>query len=735
MNALFKKIVLSGLLLNSSLATAQAACDQVVCANVVKANKICAGELIVKDACNVHTIRSTDFMLNDRASRTVTISEPGYHQLCDSVDFDPITQVAAAIVIDSDDVVLDLNGNTLNHVNDQTQVTGIVVNTGHHNVTILGNYGAITNFSQRGIYIQGGTQNVTIGNDAQLLITGCGFGTPVTLLDGNQPVLQAGIQFGDMFFLSAFGFPQSHGLLEGLIVKNVVSTENNTGGALGDGADYYFYNCSFSRNKDSRPIWSAIGYQYFGSSQDAVVTYGLAYFSNPQGPLNPEGFGIDALQFENCSFNGNIADASVQPSTLSAYCDSFVMAVNFSNLKMINCSFCNNEARLAPRPDVTQFNQTRGCVISGGTNNILDNCEFSGNLGGGLVDGLNISGLIPVSSDAQTLLQPKSFTIRNCVASNNKASTNGAVIANPGATGAASSGAVGQLALDVVGFVIRYPNGLTMSDCIAEDNTGELLETETNYYVFTDGVLLYANIDYPNNPTNNVEIRNLKASRNRNNAVQGTCSGVHVLDGLCENITIIDSTITENSYELFQEQFFAAGVDLTGMTRNHPTLTSVINCVISNHSSAGIFTSLAQSNLQNNILSFNTWGILLAPYQEEGTDDIGYPNDSSVLNNTLLSNGVAIEDQASQLLPPTYSTSLVSGNLAFNNQVGYLVTYEGGVPVPVDVGTLPAFPPYPPSVLGTNLEFIGQNTFRTKQPNSVRACTFKAEADKRRVKR
>ncbi|MGE0009305.1 MAG: hypothetical protein AB7F19_02075 [Candidatus Babeliales bacterium] len=742
--------ILLGLIASfASTIKSEHACAPLVCASVVKAGKVITDQLIVTnptiDGCAVHTITQADFLQNGTLSKTLIITEPGYYKFCENIDFVALTQFGAAVIIDTDDMVLDLNGKVLNQANSPTistrtshrvpgvpsSITGIIVNTGHNNVTILGNYGAVTNFSQRGIYVQGGNNNITIGNDTQLLITGCGHGTPVSFVDqtnsGEQAVLQAGLQVGEMQFLTPFGFEPSNGLLKGLSVRNVILSENNAGCALGDGSNYFFNDCTMSFNRDTRPVWPTIGYGYFGSTLGAVVCYGLAYFSNP------DGLGIETLQFDNCDFNSNVADASIDPETFSAYCDSFNVAVNFSNLKISNCRFNNNNAKLQQRTDVTQFNQTRGCVIGGGTDILLQDSEFSNNLGGGLVDGLNISGKIPVNSTAQVISQPKSFTIRNCIFSNNKASTNGAVIANPGTAGSGSQGAIGQKALDVVGCVIRFPHGLSMIDCVIEDNTAEILSTETDYLVYTDGILLFADNNFPDSPTNNVEIRGAKISRNRNNGVQGTSAGITTLDGLCENITIVDSVITENSFPNYQPNFFAAGIDITGMTRTRPSLVSVINCIINNHASAGIFTSLQQTNIQGNTISFNTWGVILGSFQEEDGGPIGYPIGSSVLNNTFLGNGTAVEDQPSQALPPVYSTSLVSNNLAFNNELGYLVTYEGDVSVPVEFGTLSAFPPYPPSVLASNIEIVPNpaNQFISaissqdacKAKNEIQACT------------
>jgi parallel beta-helix repeat protein len=76
------------------------------------------------------------------------ITCPGVYFLPCDIVFNPYSTNQSAIVIDSDDVVLDLNGHTLSQGNTNAPTFGVLIN-GHKNVTIKN--GTIKKFTQNGI--------------------------------------------------------------------------------------------------------------------------------------------------------------------------------------------------------------------------------------------------------------------------------------------------------------------------------------------------------------------------------------------------------------------------------------------------------------------------------------------------------------------------------------------------------------------------------------------------------
>ncbi len=632
----------------------------------------------------VHYITTQDFCRERRLGKTYKIRKPGRYELAEDIKFNPCRNKRSAIVINSDNVILDLCGHTLSNVSKLSQITGITVLTGHENITILGSYGAIKNFTQLGIYIQGGNKKIVLGDDTQLTISGCGYGTPIAFVDGDEPLIQGGLQLGDSEFLALPTPPippnpaipplsPFHGLLSEVRVNNLTICENANGISMGEGDNYTFRGCSVSNNFEFRKILAGLGVGFF--LPDSVVCFGLAYFSNPNlSP--PPNFGIKNALFEDCKFNSNVADAS-RENHPNAYCDSFIMAVNFDNLKVKNCQFNSNDTILGENGN---FNQTRGLVLGSGSGTVVEDSEFSNNKGGFFVDGFNLSGLIESDAPQPNLFPANSVTLRNCVASGNVGTPQNAQLST----------------VDVVGFVLRYPSGVTMIDCVAENNRVKLTPDEAEFVVaFADGILIFSQgEEYPDTTSNSIDIRGAKLSRNRLiNGFAGCSSGVRILDGLCENIVIRDSVLVNNFPDADEPppgpDYFSAGVDITGINRSRPSVVSVINSVVETNGIAGVSTTLNETNVQNNKINNNVYGVLIDAVSEC----------NSVLNNTLRNNDVAVYD------PSEFSTSLVGDNKAFNNIFGYLVEYSPGVSPPVVFGTLTDYPPLP-EVSCANIEIV-----------------------------
>jgi parallel beta-helix repeat protein len=632
----------------------------------------------------IFEIRTEDF---GEEHKTYVICKPGTYKLIENISFNPKKNKTSAISINSSNVILDLNGKVLkqSHRNKNTQITGIWVKSGHKNVTILGNYGVVKNFSQRGIYVEGGNDFVTLGDETLLTVIGNGYGTPVAWLDGQENILQAGIQLGDMTFLAWTGGLAYNGPLNNVRVNNVVSSHNNIGITLGEGRDFQFVNSSFSQNKETRLINPKYADPNLGAFYvtNSVVNYGLVFICNPDLPPKPgipPAVGIKDILFENCKFNNNFADGS-NAAAQGAYCDSFIMAVNFRNLKIRNCQFNNNDASFGSNNNGL-FNQTRGCVLGSGYGTVIEDSEFNGNVGGFLVEGFNQSGLISSGSSTGTGINNfpgDSVILRNCVASNNVA--NKPVVGSPGATGQAFA----------AGFMIQYPAGFTLDSCIAESNIADLraYPSDNPFLAFGFGAFIYSDRAYCDKFTNNVLIKNSKFSRNRiiNANNFSTSAGIRVYDDLNENIVIENCVITDNKpafNEPTSENVITEGISLFNQfadVKTGPSFVAVLNNVIQSNGTYGVSNNLDKTDIRNNEIKNQTFGVELS--------NSFY---STILDNTFLSNYIGIIDYN---VP---STNLVAGNKGFNNTFAFYCQ-DNGVCTPGDVvvanGFLNAMPVTP----------------------------------------
>lgn len=631
--------------------------------------------------------------------RTYKIKCPGTYILEEDISFSSKCD-KVAISIESDNVILDLNGKTLKQSRKckAKEVNGIVVKTGHKNVTILGSYGLVKGFTQRGIYVEGGNKNVILEN---ITVADCGYGTEVALFNGTKGLAQSGVQLGDMEFMAAFGMEEFHGVLTNLKVTNLRCYRNNIGLGLGEGSDYSFTGCDISNNYEKRSIWPAFTSDTGFYKPNSAVCYGLVYFSNPDLTPAPNA-GIDNTVFENCKFNNNVADGTYH--NINAYTEGLIMTVNFKGLKIKNCQFNANESKIG---DKGVFSQARGCTLGEGISTVIEDSEFVNNKGGNFTSGFVQSGLTATNSGViqTSIFQGKSVTLRNCVSSGNTSRPTEASEATQVPPGSVQG-------VGVVGFVFRYPASATLIDCVAENNL-VVLPTRTqgtpNVSAYADGILIYSDRNYPCNFTNNVEIRGAKLSKNRINYdccsefnvnVVATSSGVRVYDDLCENIVIRNSVISnnlpginENPYPIDSEDgccnlripnYISSGIDLFNDTvesvvKTGPSYVSIVDNEIQSNGAYGIYSNLDFNKFEKNRVSYHTVsGVYL--------DGSEY---SSVIDNTFILNDKAVYDN---LL--VNSSSLIAGNKAFSYP-GTAGAYVPANPPPVDSGNLTNFPPVP----------------------------------------
>lgn len=664
---------------------------------------------------------------NELGCDSYVIKCPGTYKLEEDSSFYPKNRENdVAILIDSSNVILDLNGKVLKQSSHKkhkrTDVTGIVVLKHHKNITIVN--GFVKDFGQRGIYVQGGNSYVTLQD---LTVIKCGYGTLISLFSSsqNKGISQCGIQLGDTKFYELLGLETFKGLLHQIKVKNVSVNENSFGLALGEGSEYLFEDCDFSRNTDYRLIWETVANLNGLFFPKSVLCYGLVYLSNPS-VTPPPNFGIKNINFFKCRFNSNVPDASIK-NAQGAYCIGCILEVNFSGLKFKNCQFNNNYTLTS---ETSEYSETCGLLIGAGDGIVIEDCEMSQNFSGNYVAGFNLTGVVPGDNSLPVtkIFQSKGVVLRNCESSNN--------YITPTVRSLPTPPPYSIKALTSVGFLTRYPMGLTLDKCTAENNYIQLPSNLPDIEgpevsALCDGVLIYSDRNFPCNFANNLNITYCKFSKNRvifdcaqqyYNRLSVTSAGIRVYDDLCENIIIKDCVISENlpginenPYPLSDcANYITAGIDLfnTGEIKTGPSYVTIVNNQIQTNGTFGIYTNLDFTKIEHNNIA----------YHDNSGVELDNSYFSNVLSNTFLYNDFAsVNDTFSALCQP--SPNFVGDNktVKLSDRDAYQVYYcfdEGCIPAcpaTSNKGTFSAFP--------TTSDISFSNTEVQKDNNTIPTYT------------
>ena len=489
---------------------------------------------VKKDCKSCRVITQKDFKSRhscEGEDKTFRIYKSGKYCLGEHIKYCPSEKNQHAIVIKqgTNDVILDLCGYTLEQKNAMTSIIGIKVETNNQNITILGSYGAIRNFSQLGISVQGGTQDITIGDDTQLDINGCGGGTPTAWIDGTVVQYQGGMRVGETEYLAVQGWPEVKGSVDGLILRNVNVERNTLGGWFGNGSNYDFKGCSFSYGLETRPT----GTEIFGPTLPAgtcACSFAVIHISSPIFPND----GVTDWKIDDCKFNNNEVIAS--DDILLVGLDALQIGDISANLRIRNSQFNNNKAAGGSGAGT----QMRACVLGSGDCTTIEDSEFCGNQGGNCAQGFHQSGFFsgPTGPEGDIIVPVRSLTLRNCVASNNTVNTE--LVSD-----------VLISSIEAAGFALFYNTGTTMIDCVAENNKVVAQEQFKNVTGFADGLLIDGSLSFPDVTATNIDIRGFHADRNTTNTNNGCSSGINIADNDVQNISITNAVITQHT--LFEQ--------------------------------------------------------------------------------------------------------------------------------------------------------------------------------------
>ena len=528
--------------------------------------------------------------------RTVTITCPGRYCLGSDVKFHANEIDAVAIVIDSNDVVLDLCGHTLKQYNLVKFATGILVAEGRSNVTILGTYGAVRDFTGFGVRVRGNTSNITIGDDTKLEVTGCGFSDyngEITFFGGNAT---AGIFVGDT---DSFTNTSGENGCNGVILKNLVVDRNSfIGLGLTQSTDITVTNCSFNEN-----TLATVG-PFNESFAQTLYTFHTSYEKDNKN-----------ISFTNCSFDRNRSDLP----EADFYDLTVALPNGFENLSFVKCTFNDNFCV--------------GSILAAGAASgncaTWTDCQFCGNTSDSRVEGFHISG--------QGFQKPvRGVQIIRCLANNNVADLGGRPAPLFGFS---------------MGYNILYADGLEMIDCQSSYNKFLAASVEQP----EDGVIgtaMFAEV-VPGAEliTENHIIRNLQSVGNYTNT-NGFSVGFD-LDLNQRRVVVEGGQFSDNKSDS------GRGYGILLLNREGfpkvPSVEHVVkNAIVQNNSSVGIELRTQERCLieGNTIISNGGEGILLS--EEDGSTTkcwirkniLQYNTDVAIRDTQNPSTNLATENQA-----------------------------------------------------------------------------------------
>lgn len=620
----------------------------------------------------------------------LVISESGKAALCESIVFSPLVPGKVAITIDADNVVLDLAGFNLSQGNQVLNTIGIVVNTGHTNVTIIGSNGSITNFSRNGIYVQGGNREIQLGEvDTRLYVTDNGGITS----DVHSSGLEAGIVVGESKQLSAnpvYRLPYK-GTIENLRLLNVIADRNSPMGYCfgGNGSNYAMEDCSGSYNFESRNSSNPL---QFGP----ITAFGGASFSNSiAGDVGIENFSI-----EGCSFNENEATGT---ASLDSVCIGFGGTNLNSDVTIRKSYFNGNQSN----------NLTWGLGFGGQSRTLIEDCEMCNNKSGKQTEGFHQSGYSGIAPTPETLVNSESLFVRRCILSGN--TVDQALLLN----GNYSDFAAAQ------GMSTQWARNVKIIDCTTERNIVILDPSvfATHPNCNAQGVSINAGatqvngsyyVDFPGSPytiINLISSSNYVAGTSPNCRSMGLgfyaedCTDCHIyglpdLPNPVRNVLVKGCTFANNIFhDPLAVTQTSSGVDtyfnyFTGQF-DRSQFTFEDNVITGHH--IGIHhQGFGKTNFQRNTFTNHSQaGISIA--------NCGC---SSIIYNTFTNNTFSVIDTENP------SSTLVAYNTGFNNSATpYSVIYAAPLLTPpVVFGNLTTNYPPSPLVSGANVEWNGPCT-------------------------
>lgn len=582
------------------------------------------------DCANVHTITQRHFNGHHKHSKTLVITKPGNYCLAETIRWCPKKRNKTAIIIDSSNVTLDLSGHELKQVNGQGRCSGILVTSGHDTVKIVN--GAVRDFTQLGIVVEGGTSNIFLGNnDTVLKVTGCGYGSTYSFFDDvdQEAILQGGIQLGQTQALAGRGYYTWQGNVDTAVLTNVFAEENGPVGMyLGTGTNIDSENCFFCRNADGRQAGNTNALALGSADETWSYAIGLLYVANKEsGDVDSS-----SIDFTNCHFDENKVTGAIQA------CGGMLAGYNINGLTVRGCTFNSNNGKGALNGS---GRGTSGALLGGCQGFLFEDSQANNNYcENNRAEGFHLSGY---NGTFDNITSPLGVIFRRCAANGNVSSgTDPSPIA--------------------VGFNLFYMNGITIEDCVALNNIA--LSSDPTSFGYADGLSIAGFADLEFGDVSDIVVSGCHFSGNKTNCPNGDVEGIY-LQAPLTNLAIKNCVVQDNNGIDFNSGIWVAGL-------SDGTMRGIVieDCVIENQS-LGIYSNGDDNSIyQNNTITNVDYGVLL-----DGSS-------CNSINNNYVTNAVnGFVDVANP------SSSLFSNNRVFGAATPYDVTYAFG-PLPVVSGSL-----------------------------------------------
>jgi len=355
----------------------------IACVFIAVATNLCTAkeELFRKqlqDARLVNYIGISDFREKGTNNLTLsyTIAKPGYYLLTETIISE--TRNGAIVVIASNDVILDLHGNTITQSSDVTNVDGIFINNNLTNIVIK--HGTIRKTTGNGVEVSSGCSNISLED--------------ITVIECNRT--------GILFNGSAQALIKNSTLKECLVSGTSSTTSHAIGLNLTYCTLFKIINSAFNTSKTTINTFNAYG--FFGQN-NSDVNLSNCVASGNQGETIATGFyafNCTSLEFQNCIAQENNATDTAVSESYGFFMDN-AKAVTLKNCHAAQNSAINTAAGF--RMKASRYNHLSECVAQ---SNFITGSGASDKAHGFMVDTTGSIG----------------HRFEQCIASGNQGSTN-----------------------------------------------------------------------------------------------------------------------------------------------------------------------------------------------------------------------------------------------------------------------------------------------------------------------
>ncbi len=353
------------------------------------------------------TTSITSNSFGNSTNLTYSILEAGRYQLRDSIIFNPST-AKTSIYINSNDVILDLGGQTLTLKRDNAteNILGIEIASNCSNVTIRN--GQITGFSGESIKIGLGCtniiiENIHINNAKNTGIVFAGTQNNKIISCSLKNILIANISGLGNSTLKAYGIKITHA--EGITIEDSKIIGMRTGSTQNDS-----YGCHITNSKNI-----VLNDVHSGSHDGAeccafyVKNSSIIQMNNCEaaGCTSYTNSTTGASGFCFNSSNGCILDECISIGHTGKYSSYGTRFSSCTGIIMKKCNSLGNQLS----SDNVENSHCCGFYSEQGSGNTWHNCEASSNSGGS-ADGSFVAGFLLDNGECQS-------TITHCIAQSN----------------------------------------------------------------------------------------------------------------------------------------------------------------------------------------------------------------------------------------------------------------------------------------------------------------------------